>query len=229
MKGIQPSRFNFLVKLSGALVLFLVLIFGLAGRLDYWQAWIFAGVNLLLILTIVFIFTDLPGLVQDRMKMGQNTKWWDKIFWMIYGPMNLVIVILACLDAGRYFWTGSLPVYVYLTGYLIYISANFIHLWAIRSNPFYSSTVRIQEEKGQIAVQDGPYRFIRHPGYVGVGLMIASLGVVLGSLYVLLPAGFVWILLLIRTYLEDETLKKELPGYTDYCGKVHYRLIPGIW
>jgi len=52
---------------------------------------------------------------------------------------------------------------------------------------------------------------------------------VLGSLWALIPGGIVMILLIIRTYLEDVTLQKELLGYVDYVKKVKCRLLPGIW
>ena len=94
-------------------------------------------------------------------------------------------------------------------------------------NRFYSSVVRIQT--GQEVVQDGPYRFVRHPGYVGGILMAISSSLIFGSLWALIPAGIVVILLIIRTHLEDITLQKELQGYIDYTKKIRYRLLPGIW
>ena len=94
---------------------------------------------------------------------------------------------------------------------------------------FFSSVVRLQNDRGQEVVQQGPYRMIRHPGYVAGSLMAISISLVLGSLWGLIPAGAVLILLIIRTYLEDTTLQRELPGYSDYARKVKYRLIPGIW
>jgi len=59
--------------------------------------------------------------------------------------------------------------------------------------------------------------------------MAISTSLVLGSLWALIPAGVIFILLVIRTYLEDTTLQKELTGYADYAKKVRFRLLPGIW
>jgi len=64
---------------------------------------------------------------------------------------------------------------------------------------------------------------------VGGILMAISTSLVLGSLWALIPASIVVMLLIIRTYLEDTTLQKELPGYADYTQKVRYRLVPGLW
>jgi protein-S-isoprenylcysteine O-methyltransferase Ste14 len=96
-------------------------------------------------------------------------------------------------------------------------------------NNWFSSTVRIQMDRDQHVVQDGPYRYVRHPGYVGGILMAVSASLILGSLWALIPASIVVLLLVIRTYLEDTTLQKELPGYADYTKKVRYRLVPGLW
>jgi len=99
----------------------------------------------------------------------------------------------------------------------------------MRTNNFFSFTVRIQKGRGQEVVQNGPYHFIRHPGYVGGILMAISSSLVLGSLWALIPASIVTILLIIRTYLEDITLQKELQGYNEYSKEVRFRLLPGVW
>jgi protein-S-isoprenylcysteine O-methyltransferase Ste14 len=103
-------------------------------------------------------------------------------------------------------------------------------IWYIKTViKFFSITVRIQTDRGQKVIQNGPYRVIRHPGYIGGILMGIGNALVLGSLWALIPAGIMAIMLIIRTSLEDLTLQKELPGYLEYTKKVVYRLIPGLW
>jgi protein-S-isoprenylcysteine O-methyltransferase Ste14 len=97
------------------------------------------------------------------------------------------------------------------------------------TNRFFSSTVHIQSDREHQVVQEGPYRFVRHPGYVHGILMGLSVPLVLGSLWALIPAFVGSVIRVIRTYLEDTTLRKELPGYVEYSNKVKHRLIPGIW
>jgi protein-S-isoprenylcysteine O-methyltransferase Ste14 len=96
-------------------------------------------------------------------------------------------------------------------------------------NKWFSSMVRIQSDRGQQVVQTGPYKYVRHPGYVGGILMAIGFGLVFGSLWSLIPAGVTTVILVLRTYLEDNMLKKELPGYLEYTKKVKYRLIPVVW
>ncbi|MBN2091866.1 hypothetical protein JW964_19780, partial [candidate division KSB1 bacterium] len=158
------------------LVLILLLV---AGRSNYWQAWLFGAVNMGIIIILFSVYAEKIGIIRDRMHPGVNTKWWDKLFWMIYGPMNLAIIIVAALDAGRYQWSPRFIPVVYVGGYILYFVANIIHLWAILANEFYTSTVRLQEERGQRVITSGPYRLVRHPGYLGISLMLFCIALVL--------------------------------------------------
>jgi len=212
-----------------ALVLIIAFIFLLAGRLTYWQGWVFSIVTVLLVVVQLIVFADKTDLVKERFKPGPGTKWWDKVFWALYAPLFFAIVIVACLDAGRFRWSLKLPVAVYVLSYIAFVISIYLYSWAMWVNRWFSSTVRIQMDRDQRVVQDGPYRYVRHPGYVGGILMAISTSLVLGSLWALIPASIVVMLLIIRTYLEDTTLQKELPGYADYTQKVRYRLVPGLW
>jgi protein-S-isoprenylcysteine O-methyltransferase Ste14 len=99
----------------------------------------------------------------------------------------------------------------------------------MKENAFLSDVVRIQEDRGHTVCSKGPYKYVRHPMYVGVILIIVCFPFSLGSLYALIPALVIVILFFIRTALEDKTLQEELPGYKEYAQRVRYRLIPGIW
>jgi protein-S-isoprenylcysteine O-methyltransferase Ste14 len=96
-------------------------------------------------------------------------------------------------------------------------------------NAYFIATVRIQDDRGQQVISHGPYAFVRHPGYFGTILMNLAVPFLLNSLWALIPALGVAAVLIVRTYLEDEILQEELPGYKEYTQKVHFRLFPGIW
>ncbi len=96
-------------------------------------------------------------------------------------------------------------------------------------NPFFSSVVRIQKDRGQRVITNGPYQYVRHPGYIGgIGVMLFSplaLNSWLSSILSLPALPFlVW-----RTIMEDTMLREELEGYKEYAQKVRYRLFPGVW
>ena len=97
------------------------------------------------------------------------------------------------------------------------------------ANPFYSSVVRVQTERGHQVVAKGPYRFVRHPGYAATLFAMLSGGVALGSWLAMLPILMVCGLFIRRTLLEDRLLQRELEGYLDYAQKVRYRLVVGLF
>src|SRR5262249_50393985 len=107
--------------------------------------------------------------------------------------------------------------------------ANATFLWAMHVNRFFSSVPRIQSERGHRVITDGPYRWVRHPGYTAGLVLLASSGLALGSWLATLIglAGIPFILR--RTVYEDRLLRTELPGYADYAARVRYRLLPSVW
>ncbi|HKJ82895.1 MAG TPA: isoprenylcysteine carboxylmethyltransferase family protein [Mariprofundaceae bacterium] len=89
--------------------------------------------------------------------------------------------------------------------------------------------VRIQTDRGHVVCDSGPYRFVRHPGYAGNMLALFGIVLALSSAWTLIPTAMAFIITVIRTALEDQTLLEELPGYRDYARRVRYRLIPRIY
>ena len=102
-------------------------------------------------------------------------------------------------------------------------------VWGMAVNSYFSQIVRIQEERGHQVISSGPYRWVRHPGYLGSILFEISVPVMLGSWWALVVGGSIVLLFIMRTALEDKTLQKELEGYSDYSKKVPFRVLPGVW
>lgn len=228
----QKNDREYLKILIRGLVVFLIamaILFLAAGRIGYWQGWALFALIVIRIVVGFKITPDKAELVKERSRPGPGRKQWDKIITAFLIPASMAMLILAPLDACRFHWTKPLSVVVYSISYSVFILSLIIGMWAVHVNKFFSSVVRIQTDRGHEVVQNGPYHFIRHPGYAGMILMFLSLPLVLGSIWALIPAGINIIILIIRTYLEDITLQQELTGYKEYCLKVKYRLIPGIW
>ncbi|MEA3440657.1 MAG: isoprenylcysteine carboxylmethyltransferase family protein, partial [Chloroflexota bacterium] len=114
-------------------------------------------------------------------------------------------------------------------GWLGFLFSLILIWWTFASNPYLSEQVRIQDDRGHEVVSDGPYRFVRHPMYVGIIVTVLCVPLVLGSLLALIPAVLIVVLFVIRTALEDRTLQEELEGYQAYARRVKYRLVPYIW
>ena len=204
-------------------------IFIPAGTLRWTEAWLFILLYAAAVTAVVaWMKKRSPDLLEERQKKKKNAKRWDKIFMSFYSVFLLVLLILPGLDAVRFGWS-NVPFIVKALAFIGYIPGFAIVFWAMKENRFLSDVVRIQEDRNHSVCTTGPYKYVRHPMYVGVISIMLCLPLSLGSLYALIPAGIIVILFLIRTALEDKTLLEELPGYKEYSQKVRYRLIPGLW
>lgn len=205
------------------------LLFLAAGRLDYWQGWVFFLINLGSVgLTWHFLRPD-PGLIAERLRPGKGMKWWDKVYVLLATPLNVGAIVLAGVDAGRGHWSpGPRPV-VYIAALAIYVLGQVLYVWARKVNPFFSSVSRIQTERGQTVCREGPYRFCRHPGYLGGLLFGLSTPIVLGSYLALIPQAAAALVLIARTLLEDHMLTKDLLWYAEYKQAVRSLLVPGLF
>ena len=220
-------KIGVIVKAILYIGLMFAVLFISADRWDYWYGWTYF---LLYIYLYLFNFIIIPSeLVQVRFKPGAGTKKWDYIFIALFLPLGIIIPLIAALDGGRYHWTGDFPLWVNILAFVIVFLGFSLEILSLWKNRFFSSTVRIQKDRGHCVIDKGPYAFIRHPGYAGA--IISSFGIAIGlnSLWALIPAGLYTMLFITRTILEDGTLQKELPGYADYAARVKYRLLPRIW
>ena len=141
----------------------------------------------------------------------------------------MATVALGALDVGRFKGAFLFPTEIQSAALVVFIAANAIQIWAMAVNVFYSTALRLQPERGHHLVTNGPYRFIRHPGYLAMLFIVPSTALTLGSTLALLPASAYGALILSRAAREDSYLLKNLPGYADYVRGVRYRLIPGVW
>jgi protein-S-isoprenylcysteine O-methyltransferase Ste14 len=137
--------------------------------------------------------------------------------------------IVAGLDV-RNGWSGGFPAGAQIAALVIcFLGYDALFIWAITSNKFFTQVVRLQPERGQVVVTGGPYRWVRHPGYIGVIFYELAVCILLGSWWAFIASGVSVTLIVIRTALEDRLLQAKLPGYAEYAQRVRYRLLPGIW
>jgi protein-S-isoprenylcysteine O-methyltransferase Ste14 len=145
---------------------------------------------------------------------------------------NLVVLItlpiVAGLDVGRFHWS-SLDFAFVLPGFVLLVFSTFLLNWAMAVNPFFEPTVRIQKERDHRVIADGPYKYVRHPGYLAGLSFVFSFPLIVGSAFAFVAAVVYMALVVVRTALEDRTLKNELNGYLEYAKKVRYKLFPWIW
>jgi protein-S-isoprenylcysteine O-methyltransferase Ste14 len=200
-----------------------------AGSLDWIWGWVYIALLTLAMAAHVIVLVPInPALLAERAGgMRQpGAKRWDLWLASIASLAFVAIVIVAGLDE-RWGWTGSVAIGWHIAGILLSITGWTFFIWAMASNPFFSESVRIQENH-QVA-SHGAYRFVRHPGYLGNLINCLGQPLLFGSYWAFIPALITIIAFIVRTTLEDKTLQKELPGYAAYAAQVRNRLLPGIW
>jgi protein-S-isoprenylcysteine O-methyltransferase Ste14 len=219
-----------LCQILASLFLMASALFISAGRLDWVMAWVVLGMYLAgVVVSGAIMMRTCPDLIAERAEFRQDAKRWDKplAFTMgFFGPLSTCIV--AGLDT-RWGWTRHVATPVVIVGVLVTVLGFALVSWAMLSNKFFASLVRIQRERGHTVITGGPYRFVRHPGYVGMIAYQLATPLMLQTLWALVPAALTTGFSILRTALEDRTLQEELAGYKGYVVRVRYRLVPGIW
>jgi protein-S-isoprenylcysteine O-methyltransferase Ste14 len=220
------------LRFAAFTLLFPMILFIAGGRLDWLWAWVYVGivVSFTLISRIAVIRTN-PDLLAERAQSldREDVRGWDRLilfFLLLVGPLAMMIV--AGLDE-RFEWSPQISVALRLAALAIMVLGYTVGTWAMAVNRYYSAVVRIQKDRGQTVVTDGPYRFVRHPSYTTGIVSSLMIPILLGSLWVLIPTILVALGTIIRTALEDKTLLEELDGYQEYAQRVRYRLLPGVW
>jgi protein-S-isoprenylcysteine O-methyltransferase Ste14 len=204
-------------------------IFLPAGSIGWRPGWVFLAVLISAFGISAFVLSRVnPMIYRARSRFQPGTKSWDKALLAVILPMMVAILPVAALDAGRFHWS-VVPLWAMILGYAGMLIGIAVTAWAQAVNPYFEPGVRIQSERHQRVIDTGPYRFVRHPGYIAALFLFFGMALALGSFWGLIPAALASALLVLRTSWEDRLLRAELPGYTDYSQRVRWRLVPGIW
>lgn len=224
-----PAIFKRLAQIGFLVLLMAAALFISVWRWDWWNAWVYLGLYLAYLgYNMVVLLGRHKELVEERSQVGEGAKNWDKVIGLVTGVGGFAILVIAGLDE-RFSWPGSLPIQVQIAAFVLLGLSYPLFTWAMVSNRFFSTVVRIQKDRGHTVQTGGPYRYVRHPGYASLLVSYLTMPFALGSFWACIPMAMLVANLFLRTTLEDRTLKKELDGYQEYASRVRYRLIPGIW
>ncbi len=202
-----------------------VFLFLPAGSLRYWQGWVFMALLFLpMPVTSVYFLKRDPQLVERRLRTEEKI-----------GEQKTIIRWIQLLAFGssaipgldyRFGWS-RVPLWLAILSQLFVFAGYLITLWVMKENSFASRTVQVEE--GQRVISTGPYRLVRHPMYFGAVLMLLFTPLALGSWWAL--PGFLLVipLIVLRLLNEEEMLRRDLPGYSDYCLRTRSRLLPLLW
>src|SRR5262245_18720414 len=205
------------------------ILFGVAGRLDWRAAWVLSvWFAVYLVAGASWFLRRDPDLLEERITRAANVPTWDRVLRKMYGLSLIALLATAALDAGRFRWSqmSSSAQFAGAAGLLVSFT---VIWWCSASNHYLSSQSRIQADLGHRVVRNGPYRFVRHPMYTSLIVLMSSMALLLGSWLALVPALLIAALLVVRTVFEDRMLTDLLPGYREYASDVTRRLVPGIW
>ena len=225
---LERSGYLRIVQVLLIVALDAAILFAAAGTLSWPAAWIYVAIRVVaLAIGAVIIIRENPEIINERGRMPSNTKEFDKVFAVVYTPLVLLLPLVAGLDY-RFGWS-DMPLWLNVVGFIGYIPAMKFPYWAMLVNNYLNTTVRIQEERGHQVVTDGPYRYVRHPMYVGLILGAIAMPLLLGSWWALITGILTVVAAVWRTGREDAVLQEELPGYAEYAQRTRYRLLPGVW
>ncbi|MDA4109906.1 methyltransferase family protein [Mycolicibacterium holsaticum] len=205
-----------------------VIVFVVAGTVDYWQAWLLVGVFLVSVWTSnVYLLRAHPAALQRRMRggPGAETRMVQKAVMAGLWLSLLTMLVVSALD-HRFGWT-HVPAPISLAGNVLVAAGLMAPMLVVIQNNYAGSTVRV--EAGQPLASTGLYGLVRHPMYTGNVIMMVGVPLALGSywgLILVLPGVLV---LATRIRDEENLLRAELDGYLEYTQKVRYRLVPGMW
>jgi len=213
------------------LVILGAILFLSAGTIDWPEAWVLliGSGGLGLVSTLIIARHD-PQLIRERMRgpIQSKQKPWDKALLAVVMVLCIVMFVVAGLDAVRY-QMSNMPVWLEVLGAAGIALGIYIFHVVMRTNSYATAVVRIQDERGHKVTSTGPYAFVRHPMYSGAAFYFVGIALLLGSWYAVAIAVVLIALFGLRAVWEENTLKAELAGYSDYAQRVRYRLIPGVW
>lgn len=216
---------NMLMKF-GLIYLFIWLLLILpAGTWLYWEVYVYFGILILMMIFFLpYFFKNDPTFLKRRLQFIEKDKQ-QKVMQLFVLIFFIGVYPLCALDK-RYGWSSVPLVWIIIADLIVTIG--YLIIFTVFKQNSYASRI-IQVEKGQILITTGLYGTVRHPMYFGALMMYLATPIALNSYWGLLPMISLPVYIVLRLLNEENLLIKELPGYSAYCEKVRYHLIPYVW
>lgn len=218
-EGTKLARWAFFSLLAGAVPM------AIAGEVGSVYLWVLAtGCSAV---AFFAVHTVSPELARERYHPPSPGVDGTVLRWVRL--IAFATLVFALLDSGRWHVSPPMPAAWRIAGLIAFFTGIAMFVYAMSVNRFFSSVVRIQDERGHSVVDSGPYARVRHPGYVGMLLVAATMPLALGSWWAFVPGSVLVVFGFRRVLVEDRFLAANLPGYREYATRVRYRLLPGVW
>jgi protein-S-isoprenylcysteine O-methyltransferase Ste14 len=209
-------------------VVMCALLFGSAGTIRYWQAWVYVAIFVVAsVPTSVYLMKKDPALLALRMRGGPmfEKEGTQRIIMTFTSLGFIAILVVPGLD--RRFGWSAVPAWAVVLGDLL-VAIGFLLIFVVyRENTFTGATIQVAP--GQTVISTGPYAIVRHPMYASGALYMFGIPLALASYWSYLALAAMMPFLLWRLLDEERILTRDLPGYVDYRRRVRHRLVPFIW
>ncbi len=199
-----------------------------AGTVQYWQAWVYLGVFFTIsVLITLYLMKNDPALLERRASGGPaaEKRTVEKLI-MSFNSVGFAGVLIVSGFDRRFGWS-HVPPYLSMACDVLTIVGFWMILQVFKENTFTSSTIEVAEN--QRVISTGPYAIVRHPMYAGAAIYMTAMPLALGSYWALLGFAFMLPFIIWRLFDEERFLAQNLRGYAEYCAKVRWRLIPGVF
>ena len=227
--GVTSGIIKRLIQVACLFAVLATILFTSSGQPGWLWAWVYLGISITgtLVNTLLLIQRS-PETIAERGKTGIEHNW-EKLIGGLWAIAYFFALPLVAGLSQRFEWTGDLSLTAHLTGSLLFAGGLALVSWAMIGNAYFVTTARIQTERHQHICHTGPYRWIRHPGYLGAILQGLAAPLLFGTPWASIPGALSAFLMIVRTVKEDGMLRQGLEGYGNYTEQVRYRLLPGIW
>jgi protein-S-isoprenylcysteine O-methyltransferase Ste14 len=198
-----------------------------AGTFKYWQAWVFIGVVTVCSVLLTLSMAKNPALLESRAKYGPGAekRTIQKVIVLCAAVPGIATFLVPALD-HRFGWS-NVPWWLSVAGDVLIVAGLWMVNRVFEANAFASATVEIADD--QKVISTGPYAVVRNPMYASAAVYLAGASLALGSYWGLIASGLTVLGLVWRLLDEEKFLAENLPGYTEYCAKVRWHLIPGVF
>jgi protein-S-isoprenylcysteine O-methyltransferase Ste14 len=204
---------------------FCALLFIPAGSFRFWQGWAYLMVWVVpTLFAFAYFCRHDPQLIERRLRRKEKVPE-QKLIVRFGFVIWLIAYLLPGLD-HRFGWS-HLPLWLTILSQAVVLGGYLMMFWVLKANSFAAATIQV--EPGQKVISSGPYRIVRHPMYLGASVMFLFVPLALGSYFALPVFALLIPIIVFRLLNEEKVLRQELPGYSEYCLRTPFRLVPFVW
>jgi len=186
-----------------------------------------AEVAFIVLLLTWTVFEAVMRVLQRLRATGPDTR--DPSYFVLLPALLAAVVAAEVLGRrGRLLWPGGL-VWPVVAGLVLMAAGIGLRAWSIVTlGRFFQYQIKVQP--GHQVVTRGPYRYVRHPSYTGIAMVLAGIALASGDVWSLLAVAVLGGAgLAVRIRAEERQLTQALGAEYERFAAGRKRLVPGVW